>query len=74
MIRRAWLWGLVLGLGVAGATRSANAYVRYETATGNPFSWRTQSVPLVGYPHGLPAMPTDEIVALASCTKLLPLR
>lgn len=63
MIRRAGWWVLALGLGVVGTSRPANAYVRYETATGNPFSWRTQSVKLVGYPYGLPSMPTEDIIA-----------
>ncbi|HEX2656678.1 MAG TPA: hypothetical protein VHU40_00335 [Polyangia bacterium] len=63
MIRGAGWWVLVLGLGVVGAAGPAHAYVRYETGTGNPFSWRTPSVKLVGYPYGLPSMPTEDIVA-----------
>jgi len=63
MIGRAWLGFILVCLGSGGAIRSAHAYVRYETALGNPFSWRTPTVQLVGYPHGLPTVPTDEIAA-----------
>jgi hypothetical protein len=61
MIRRGSLLAVLVGLGVAGAVRPANAFVRYETQTGNPFSWRAQTVNVVGYPHGLPDVPTDQI-------------
>jgi hypothetical protein len=63
MNRRAWLGVILACLGIGGAIRPAEAYVRYETAVGNPFSWRTPTVQLVGYPHGLPNVPTDQITA-----------
>lgn len=63
MIRRESLAAALICLGVWGAAGPANAYVRYETATGNPFSWRTQTVNIVGYPYGLPDMPLAQITA-----------
>ena len=62
MIRHRWLGAASICLGLAAAG-PANAYVRYETQSGNPFSWRTQTVDIVGYPHGLPSMPVEQITA-----------
>jgi hypothetical protein len=63
MIARFALRAAALGLAAAGvlAPAPAAAYVRYRTTQGNPFSWRTTSVPITAYPQGLPNLTLDQI-------------
>jgi hypothetical protein len=60
--RRGLLAAALVVLGVAGSA-PAEAFVRYSTSAGNPFSWRTETVKIVVYPHGLPSMSVDQITA-----------
>jgi len=57
----------VTGLLLACAS-PAFAYVRYRAAAplgglGAPYAWGRASVSILGYPHGLPNMPVDQIGA-----------
>ena len=65
MIRRLVLRlgaGLVLSAAVAALVpASAGAFVRYRTKSGSPYAWGVASVPILGYPRGIPTMTLDEI-------------
>lgn len=59
--------GVFLALAL-GMPPSASAFVRYRTtvpadagALGNPYAWGVRAVSIVGYPHGLPNVPVDQI-------------
>jgi len=54
--------GLALSAAVAAlGPATAGAFVRYRTKTGNPYAWGVASVPILGYPRGIPTMTVDEI-------------
>ena len=61
--------GVALALSVAGlllASRPALAYVRYRATApagtlGAPFAWGVSAINIIGYPHGIPSLPSDQI-------------
>jgi len=64
--------GALISLSVTGlllaCASPAFAYVRYRAAAplgglGAPYAWGRASVSILGYPHGLPNMPVDQIGA-----------
>jgi len=53
---------------VMAFAQPAFAYVRYRTTAllgglGAPYAWGRSSLNIVGYPHGIPTMPADQIGA-----------
>jgi len=72
--RRAPLWaGAVTSMSVAAlvlaCAHPALAYVRYRAAApltgglGAPYAWGHSSLTILGYPHGIPSMPVEQIGA-----------
>jgi hypothetical protein len=55
--------GAAVLAGLALTSEPAGAFVRYRTAVGQPFSWRTKTVKITGYPSGIPTMTVDQITA-----------
>jgi MYXO-CTERM domain-containing protein len=65
--------GAVLATSLAGmllgTASPALAYVRYRTSPpvtgglGAPYAWGRSSISILGYPHGIPTMPVDQIGA-----------
>lgn len=54
--------GAVACVGVClGAPGRAEAFVRYHTTIQQPYSWRTKTVKLTGYPRGLSSMTLGQI-------------
>lgn len=68
-IRASAVMSMSMAVVVLTYARPASAYVRYRATAplsgglGAPYAWGRTSINILGYPHGIPAMPVDQIGA-----------